>query len=70
MAEAGAGHDGDLRAEGRGGAGVAGVGAEDVVEHVQNAVGEQDVLLQDAGRVHEQRVGRERQGDGPPLPRS
>lgn len=39
-----------------------GVVVEDVVEDVEDAVGEEDVLLQDAGGVDKERVGGE--GDG------
>lgn len=67
MAQPGSRNDGDLGSEGGSGAGVGGVGAENVVEHVEDAIGEKDVLLQDAGRVDEVRIGRESDGDGPPL---
>lgn len=70
MAQAGSRDDGFLGAEGRRGAGVAGVGAENVVENVEDPVGEEDVLLQDASRVDEKRVGREGDGDHAALPGS
>lgn len=64
MGQAGTGDDGRLGAQGRDGTGVAGVGTEDVVEHVQDAVGEQNVLLQDASGVHEIGVGGECHREG------
>lgn len=57
-----------MGAEGRDGAGVTGVGTEDVVQNVEDAIGEENVLLQDAGRVHKERVGREGDGDHSALP--
>lgn len=50
------------------GAGITGIGAENVVDDVKDAVGEKDILLQDTGRVDEDRVGREAERDGPAIP--
>lgn len=63
MAQAGSCDDGDLGAKGRDGAGIAGVGAENVIDNVQDAVHEENVLLQDARRVDEERIGREGEGE-------
>lgn len=60
--------DGNLGAELGVRAGVGGVGAEHVVNDVKHAVGEKDVLLQDARRVDEDRVGRKAESDDPALP--